>query len=341
MIASGRRGLRSIPASVCPTASPRLPRAERDTTLAAKARTVCRQSSVDGGRIVSAENPGGASASTGSRPSSAVPASAKASTYSAGRKTASLTAWLQRAACTRSEPAQSAPSRPRPAKVTLARGRPARGGDGATPARAATRTAGCTPTFSTTLSARRPPGSRVWSPVATTNTGTAAGRRRTARGNRPIPGGPHHRRSRRGSCGWCLPAPRDAREPGQGDGPPSPRWRCPGKPGRQPPRGSSGSRGRRDRQMPSHGIGGEGAEPGPLGFLGPEGQDRPGVTVEHGGIGDPEVLESAGLRLAAEGQHGERPTRTARRTRVRSARPPPRAHRHSLSAEGRLGRRRG
>ena len=83
MIASGRRGLRSIPASVCPTASPRLPRAERDTTLAAKARTVCRQSSVDGGRIVSAENPGGASASTGSRPSSAVPASAKASTYSA------------------------------------------------------------------------------------------------------------------------------------------------------------------------------------------------------------------------------------------------------------------
>jgi len=230
VIASGRRGLRSIPASVCPTASPRLPRAERDTTLAAKARTVCRQSSVDGGRIVSAENPGGASASTGSRPSSAVPASAKASTYSAGRKTASLTAWLQRAACTRSEPAQSAPSRARPAKVTLARGRPARGGDGATPARAATRTAGCTPTFSTTLSARRPPGSRVWSPVATTNTGTAAGRRRTARGNRPIPGGPHHRRSRRGSCGWCLPAPRDAREPGQGDGPPSPRWRCPGNP---------------------------------------------------------------------------------------------------------------
>jgi len=127
VIASGRRGLRSIPASVCPTASPRLPRAERDTTLAAKARTVCRQSSVDGGRIVSAENPGGASASTGSRPSSAVPASAKASTYSAGRKTASLTAWLQRAACTRSEPAQSAPSRARPAKVTLARGRPARG----------------------------------------------------------------------------------------------------------------------------------------------------------------------------------------------------------------------
>ena len=123
MIASGRRGLRSTPASVCPTASPRLPRAERDTTLAAKARTVCRQSSVDGGRIVSAENPGGASASTGSRPSSAVPASAKASTYSAGRKTASLTAWLQRAACTRSEPAQARQGHAREGKTGAGRRR--------------------------------------------------------------------------------------------------------------------------------------------------------------------------------------------------------------------------